>query len=104
MLNQVVIVGKVVEMQELKTTEIDKKRLMMVVEVQRPFKNKDGEYDKDYICVKTYGLVAEKTKESCQKGDIVGLKGWLSNLVGESLEFIAEKVTFLSKKKESEEK
>lgn len=70
----------------------------------------NGEYDTDFIDCSLWDSVASCTVRYCNKGDIVGVKGRLQTRVIEKdnqkkyvLEVIAEKVTFLSSNKETEE-
>ncbi len=70
----------------------------------------EGGYDTDFIDCIAFDSIAENTKEYCSKGDIVGVKGRVQSRVVEKdgkkeylMEIIAEKVTFLSNKKEEDE-
>ena len=109
MLNQVVIVGRLVKDPELKETESGKKMTFVTLAVPRSYKNVDGEYDTDFIdCVLWIGI-AESTAEYCHKGDLVGIKGRLQTSNYEKdgekkyvTNVIAEKVTFLTTKKADE--
>ena len=112
MLNQVVLVGRIVYDLELKKSENLKKYLVLTLAIPRSFKNMEGNYDTDFIRCIVWDSVAENTKEYCKKGDIVGLKGRIQSRVIEKeeqketiMEVIGEKVTFLSNKgKEAETK
>lgn len=99
MLNQVVLVGRLVKDPELNETEDKEKRGIITLAIPRSYKNAEGEYDTDYIKCFLWNGVAENTKEYCHKGDMVGVRGRLEdkNIV------IAEKLTFLSSKKKEEE-
>ena len=100
MLNQVVLVGKLVEELELKEGEDGNDYGIIKLSVSRPFKNEEGIYEYDYIdCLLKGGIVAN-CKEYCHKGDIVGVKARLEKLENEDLKIVAEKITFLSTKKE----
>ena len=78
--------------------------------IPRSFKNMEGGYDTDFIDCVAFDNIAENTKEYCEKGDIVGIKGRIQTrdveLEDENhkkyVEVIAEKVTFLSSKKADE--
>ena len=78
--------------------------------IPRSFKNMEGGYDTDFIDCVAFDSIAENTKEYCEKGDIVGIKGRIQTrdveLEDEThkkyVEVIAEKVTFLSSKKADE--
>ncbi len=108
MLNQIVLVGRLVKKPELKQTENAKKYSFITLAVPRSFKNANGEYDTDFIDCILWDHVASSTVDYCDKGDIVGIKGRLQSRVIEKeeskkyvLEVIAEKVTFLSSNKNS---
>lgn len=92
MLNQIVLVGRIIENEE---------KGYITIAVPRYFKNEEGEYDTDYIKCKVTGHVEENTKEWTKKRDIIGIRGKLQEEEG-TLYVIAEKVTFLSSKKEKE--
>src|SRR5699024_414091 len=111
MLNQVVLVGRIVYDLELKKNDSGKKYLSMMLAIPRSFKNIDGTYDTDFIRCIVWDNVASNTSEYCKKGDIVGLKGRLQSRLVEKndkkeniMEVIGEKVTFLTSSKEKEEK
>lgn len=109
MLNQAVLVGRIVQEPELKETEKGKVSNITLA-VPRSFKNANGEYDTDFISCVLWKGVAESTVEYCKKGDLVGIKGRIQtrNVELEDqthrqfVEVIAEKVTFLSSKKVEE--
>lgn len=103
MLNQVVLVGRLTKNVELEESEGGKKFTVMQIAIPRSFKNADGEYDADFIDCLLWNVIAENTVEYCKKGDIVGVKGRLERLNNEKLRVVAEKVTFLSSRKEKEE-
>lgn len=109
MLNQVVLVGRLVRDVEVRTGENDTKYSFMTLAIPRGYKNHDGIYESDFIECVLWNIVATNTAEYCKKGDIVGIKGRIeSRKVEENginktvLQVIAEKVTFLSSKKEEE--
>lgn len=110
MLNQVVLVGRIVREPELKKTEKNKQFTQLTIAIPRSFKNINGEYDTDFVDCILWEAVAKSTSEYCHKGDVVGIKGRLQSEVKENkdgikkyyLNVIAEKVTFLSSKKEAE--
>lgn len=106
MLNQTVLVGRIVKDPELIDTETGKKVSNLTIAVPRSYKNKDGEYDTDFIDCTLWSGLAENTVEYCKKGDLVGIKGRLETEVYEkednstvkNTKLVAEKVTFLSSK------
>ena len=101
MLNQVIVVGRLTKEIEMKEVE-DKKVGYISLAVPRSFKNADGEYETDFIDFVLYNSIAENTAEYCKKGDIVGIKGRVQTEIIDDIKqtnLIAEKVTFLSSKK-----
>ena len=106
MLNQLVLVGRIVRKPELRETENSKKYSFITLAVPRSFKNVNGEYDTDFISCVLWKGIAENTAAYCKKGDLVGVKGRLQSREYEYeeerrkvVELVAEKVTFLSSKK-----
>ena len=111
MLNQVVLVGRLTKDPEVITTESGKKVSTITLAVQRTFKNSNGLYETDFINCVLWDAIAANTNEYCHKGDVVGVKGRLQvrsyedneNKTHQKLEVVAEKVTFLSSKREDKE-
>lgn len=106
MLNNTVLVGRLVRDLEVKETENGFKVAQMTLAVPRSFKNMDGEYDTDFIPCVLWRGVAENAAEYCKKGDLVGIKGHIQTRSYEQndelkyiTEVVAERVTFLSSKK-----
>ncbi len=107
MLNQIVLVGRLVRDPQLKTGEKNKQYMYISLAIPRSFKNINGEYETDFVDCLLWDGVAKSTSEYCKKGDIVGVKGRIQSKVREledktkkySIDIIAEKVTFLSNKK-----
>ena len=109
MLNQTVIVGRIVRDPELKETDSGRKVTNITLAVPRSYKNINGEYETDYIPCVLWKGVAESTSQYCKKGDLVGIKGRIQSRNYEVeeerkyvVELIAENVTFLSSKKPEE--
>ena len=106
MLNQVVIVGKVVKLPEVKETSTGVKLAELLVEVDRNFKNSQGEYETDQIQCTLWRGIAESAIEQCTVGSLIGIKGRLQANAFETkenrpfryCEFITEKVSFLTTK------
>ncbi len=110
MLNQVVIAGRLVSDPEIIVTENNKKRTLITVAVPRSYKNMEGNYETDFIRCTLWNVIAENTCEYCKKGDVIGVKGRIQTsnyeVEGEkkySMDIIAEKVSFLSSKKQEAE-
>ena len=97
MLNQIVLVGRIKEIKE------EKENVIVKLSVNNSFKNMHGEYEENLIDCKLYKGIAEKTKEYCKTGDVIGVKGRLQKLENDKeLTVIAERVSFLSARKEED--
>ena len=111
MLNQAVLVGRLVKDPELHETESGNKVTSITLAVPRSFKNVNGEYDTDFISCVLWKGIAENAVEYCKKGDLLGVKGRIQskkiNLDEETrrevLEVVAEKVTYLSSSRKTDE-
>lgn len=108
-MNMCTIVGRLCKNPEVRETETGKKVTNVTVAVSRSYKNADGEYDVDYIDCVLWNNIAENTAEFCKKGDIVGIKGRIETKFFDKDEskqketiIVADKITFLSTKKEHE--
>ena len=109
MLNQIVMVGRLVRNPELKVSENGAKYTYITLAVPRSYKNSDGEYTSDFIDCRLWSPVAENASEYCRKGDLVGIKGRIETREYEKdeekkyiTEIIAEKISFLSNKRQEE--
>lgn len=103
MLNQLVICGRLTQDPIINELEKGKKESIITIAVPRSFKNADGIYETDFIDCKLWAGVAENAAEYLKKGDVVGVKGRLQTKIindKKEIEIIAEKVSFLSSKKE----
>lgn len=102
MLNQIVLVGRIAKDVEIKELDNGKKVSYLTLAVPRSYKNEDGEYETDFVPCTLWNGIAENVAEYCRKGDIVGVKGRVQS-ESNGIVICAEKVTFLSSKKEDEE-
>lgn len=105
MLNQIIIAGRLTHEPETKELEDNRKVTYITVAVPRSYKNINGEYETDFIDCTLWNGIAETTAEYCHKGDIVGIKGRLQTTIindKKTTEVIAEKVSFLSSRKEKD--
>lgn len=105
MLNQIVLVGRVVSDPEMKKLEDGKRVCNITLAIPRSYKNNQGEYDTDFVDCVLWNNIAYNTTEYCKKGDLVGVKGRIQTdtyeVDGEKRKktsIVAEKVTFLSSK------
>ncbi len=107
MVNNVVIVGRVVRDPELIETSEGRKVTSVTLAVARSFKNaQTGEYDTDFISVSFWEGIAKSVVEYCHKGSVIGVKGRLVHRtydipnykVIRCVEVVAEKVSFIQTK------
>ena len=111
MLNQIVLVGRIVSEPKIEKSEDNKSRSLITIAVPRSYKNADGVYETDFIDCVLWNSIAENTVEYCKKGDLIGVKGRVhtstyENEAGEtkkSMQVVAERITFLSSKKEKDD-
>lgn len=110
MLNNTVLVGRLVSDPKIKETENGKKVSNITLAVQRPYKNSNGKYDTDFIDCTLWDSIAKSTCDCCKKGDLIGVKGRISTSKYEKdgktqykTDIIAEKITFLSTKDKAKE-
>ena len=101
MLNQVVLVGRLVKNPELQVTDNGKKVTTITLAVPRGYKNINGEYDTDFLDCTLWTNVAENTTEYCKSGDMIGVKGRIQTRVIETedgkrkkTEIVADKISF----------
>ena len=112
MLNQIVLVGRLVKTPELRVTENGKKTSTITLAVPRNYKNINGEYETDFLDCTLWTNIAENTTEYCQAGDMIGVKGRVQSRIitqddgtkKKKTEIVAEKVTFLAQAPKKEEK
>lgn len=98
MLNQFVLVGRVNNI-----NKINDKDYKVTLKIPRPFKNKNGDYENDYVDVIVKGELAKTTMEHVVNNDIIGVKGRSVKTTDmTTLELNVEKLYFLSQYKESE--
>lgn len=111
MMNQIVLVGRIVKDVDVQELESGKKVANVVLAVTRSFKNENGEYDTDFIDIVMYNTIAENTAEYCRKGDLIGIRGCIQTKNYETengekrklTQIVAERVTFLSSNKREDD-
>lgn len=112
MINSVVLVGRITKDPELHITETSKTNVANItVAVPRSYKNANDEYDTDFIRVTLWKTIAENTVKYIKKGDLIGIEGRIQNNRYKdkegndqyAMEVVADKVVFLSNKKEGGE-
>lgn len=106
MINQLILVGRLVRDPELKETNNEKKVSNITLAVNRQHKDENGDYITDFIDVALWGNLAEKTSEYCEKGDVIGIKGSIGSDLDElsdgkkfnKIKVMADKITFITTK------
>lgn len=105
MLNQTVLVGRLINDPEVKKIDSGKEVANITLAVPRAYKNEEGVYETDFIDCTLWNSVAKNTAEYCKKGDLLGVKGKIQTTMVDDkkvIEVVAEKVTFLSSRKDSD--
>ncbi len=111
MINQIILVGRVVRAPELRESTEGKLVTTLRLAVQRPYKNPNsGEYDTDFIDCSLWQGVAEHANKYVQTGDAVSIKGRLierSRKVDETkvfstTEVVAERISIVCHSKNNE--
>lgn len=117
MLNNVVLVGRVVEAPVLKRFEGEYSGTFFTLAVARPYRNMENKIETDFIRIVVWEGLAENVSQYCHKGDVVGVRGRLSTRKMEvrfqegeepktitTMDVIGERIIFISsaKKKEKE--
>ena len=98
--NNLFLIGRLVR------SEVKENYGTFTLAVQREYKNKDGEYDTDFIYCKCFSFTAEYLGNYCDKGDLLAVKGRLQTNTYEdktTLEVIVEKLTRLAQKQGNRE-
>lgn len=114
MLNNVILVGRLVEDPVVKILDNGLSVCNVVLAVMRGFKNPDGDYETDFIRCSLWEGVANAMSEYCTKGSIIGVKGRLVSkeievILGDEtekkkitvIEVIGDRVSFIEIKKNS---
>lgn len=109
MLNNLILVGRVVEDAKITTLDSGLKVANVTLAVQRPFKNEEDSYDTDFIPVQFWQGIAELASEYCTKGSVIGVKGRIAIRINESgekkirvVDIIGERLSFISTVKRQE--
>ncbi len=109
MLNQAVLVGRMVKDPELRKVKDNRSVTTIRLAIKRPFKSaRTDEYETDFLDMTLWSGIAEATVNYCKKGDIVGVKARLQQKDyhidderGFSYpEIIVEKISFISHAKD----
>ena len=105
-MNRIILLGRLVRDPEFKLTPNCKEVCTFTLAVDRPFKNKDGKYDADFVNCQVWGKTAELCGNSLNKGNRLLIEGRLqirsyiakdsakkyaTEVVGDRVEFIERK-------------
>ena len=75
-MNSVCLVGRLTKDPELRTVN-DDAVVNFTVAVNRPFKNRNGEYDADFIRCNAWGKTATFIEQYFHKGKEIKIEGWI---------------------------
>ena len=78
MLNNVSLVGRITKDPEIKMINNETPVCNFGIAVNRPFKNKDGEYEADFFNCAAFKQTAEFMGSYVKKGDLIGVVGALT--------------------------
>lgn len=109
MINNATLVGRMTKDVDLRYTQNGKAVGNFILAVNRPFKNKNGEQETDFILCQVWGKQAENLANYMKKGSQVGVVGRINtrnyeNNQGQRVyvtEVVADQVAFLESKKQS---
>lgn len=102
-MNQFILIGKLVETPKLKETSTGIKYTHLLIDANRPYKNKEGAYDIDRFNVVVWKDLAEECMKNLDAGDAILVKGRVQSSNYEKdcevyyhSELIGEKISLLS--------
>lgn len=109
LINEVVLVGRLTRVPELKYTSEGIPFSHITVAVNRNFRNQEGEVEADFVSITLWRKNAENMTKYCDKGSIIGVVGRVQTRTFENnlqqrvyvTDIIAEYVRFLSGKPSS---
>lgn len=112
MINSVVLVGRLTKDPELKYTQGGVAVTRFTLAVNRPFKNKEGKNEADFVNCVTWRKQAENTANFLRKGSLAGIEGRIqtSNFEGKDgnrvfmTEVVADSIQFLEPRSVSAER
>ena len=111
-MNQLILVGRIVEDPELTILDNGTKVSTINLAVKRGFKSgESNQYETDFFKCVLWSGIAEATVNYCKKGHTVGVKARLQQThftqnekkVFSYPEIVVEKITFINKPKSNEE-
>jgi single-strand DNA-binding protein len=110
MLNQCILVGKIISNPIKEVLENNKVKTRFTLEIKRSFKNPDIlQYDSDYVTVDLSDGITATAYDHLKAGVTVGVKARICSITKETNEgiiyvpeILGEKITFISATKQSE--
>lgn len=105
MLNQTLLIGRIVAEPELNETGTGKKVTNIRIAVPRSYKNEEGVYEADFIDCVMWNNKAERASEFHKTGDLVLISARIHTYIDKEnrkqTEIVAEDISFLSKSRKS---
>ena len=102
MINNVILVGRLLTNPEPVPTreQIPTKWSKFILAVERPFKNRQNEYEIDYITIKTWVSNCEQYKNLLVSDTIIGVKGRIQTFSNKTNDFyytevIADRIIYI---------
>lgn len=97
MLNQVVLVGRIVDIKKIDN------HAEITLSIPRTYRDINGQYENDFISCNVSQKMIYNFEEYCELGNLVGIRGKIAKLEEDKeMQVIAEKMTFLSNRKTEE--
>ena len=100
-MNYLILVGRLKDDPKVEQIDDDRRLTKITLLIQRSFKDLNGDYPVDEIPCEIWNYFSTTVAEYCRKGDMVGVQGRLEKVNDKDIVVIAEKVTFLSSRKEN---
>ena len=108
-MNRIILLGRLTREPEVKVTSSDKTTTTFGLAVDRPFKNRDGKTEADFINIVTWNKTAEVAGNYLHKGERLLVEGRLQIRSYEGkdgqkhyvTEVIADRVEFIEKRNSS---
>jgi len=106
MLNKTVLIGRLTKDPEIRYTSANTPVASFTLAVNRNFKNKDGNYDADFINIIAWRKLAELCSASLHKGSLISVAGRIQTSSFEAkdgtrrytTDVVADEIAFLEKK------
>lgn len=110
-MNSVIVIGRLTRDPEVRYVATGKAVCSFTLAVDRPFTNQNGEHETDFLPVVLWNKSAELAGNSVRKGqrlcvegriqvrtyeDKDGIKRWVTEIVGEHIEFIEKKISIIT--------